>query len=83
MEYKISGVRLCYNACFRKDNLTIKISYLTALFFVEDEHIGSVYPQGIPDRILHSILKSYREEYQLQISDTDISEIVEWIREQI
>ena len=83
MEYKISGVRLCYNASFRKDNLTVKISYLTALFFVDDTHIGSVYPQGIPDRILDSILKSYREDYQLQISDKEISEIVEWIKEQI
>ena len=83
MEYRIDGISLIYNRSMNIGELAVKISYLTALLFVNGNHIGSIYPKDVPERILISVMDDYRKEYSLTISDEDISKIISWMKRQI
>ena len=83
MEYRIDGISLIYNHSMNMSELTVKISYLTALFFVNGNHIGSIYPKDVSERILISVIDDYRKEFSLTLSDEDISKIVSWMKKQV
>ena len=83
MEYRIDGISLIYNRSMNIGELAVKISYLTALLFVNGNHIGSIYPKDVPERILISVMDDYRKEYSLTISDEDISKIISWMKKQV
>ena len=81
---RVNGVRILYNAEKEiNERLIVRISKLTALFFVDGKHEVSLYPSGLENDVLKSILDGYLDDYGIYLSSEEISMIVAFIKEHI
>ena len=80
MEFRFDGINVLFNGIKTIDErVQVRISYLTALIYIDGEHITSYYPRNLVPETLAECLIDDIKDYNLQLSEEDIYEIAKYI----
>lgn len=81
MEFRFDGIELFYNDGTKvNDRVQVKISYLTALLFIDGNHITSYYAQECATEILARFIKEDCEDYGIELSKEESTAIARYIK---
>jgi len=81
MEIRFDGIKLFYNdGTIINERVQVKISYLTALLFIDGNHITSYYAQECSIEMLARFIKEDCAEYDIELSKEECQEIAIYIK---
>lgn len=81
---KFNGIELYYNdEKIINSEISVKISYLTALFFLNDENIFSLYPEYLTVKDTEEVIIESLQDNSIVINKEDALTISKWIKERI
>lgn len=73
------GIKIYYNdGTIINDRVQVKISYLTALLYIDGENVCTFYPKSCDKEMIESIVNSYCKDYEIDLSQNELEAIAEF-----
>ena len=81
MEIRFNGIEIIYNdGKVINDRISVKISYLTALLFIDGNHIMSYYARECTEEHLARFIKEDCQDYGIELSNEECEAIAKYIK---
>lgn len=79
LKMRFDGIKIYYNdGIIINDRVQVKISYLTALLFIDGENVCTFYPKNCDEGLIESIVKSYYKDYGINLSKDELRAIAQF-----
>ena len=79
LKMRFDGIKIYYNdGIMVNDRMQVRISYLTALLFIDGENVCTFYPQNCHEELVESIIKSYCRDYGIDLSKDELRAIAQY-----
>lgn len=79
LKMRFDGIKIYYNGgIIVNDRVQVRISYLTALLFIDGENVCTFYPKNCDEELIGSIVKSYCRDHGIDLSKDELRAIAQY-----